>query len=318
MNTPETDPVAPWKYKDKDLVWHYTNGSALKNMLTKHELWASSTAFMNDSGERRIAIDFLKEARRDMGGKFPKTLDSYLEHIGDWNETRRFMGRFHDSSTLRFLLSGAQAGDSLTLWRGYAGTDEVSYAVGLDRRKTLNILAPEGTAPERVMDYNKISPWFDIDYSRDRAVAAAKTAVEEILHTYEKSENEATGLVIAKIEDLTEKLCNEIKHEGFMHEEEARIIARANNSLIRYRPGRFGMIPYVALTGAGDSTHPVSFKPGILPIREICISPGSNQGDAEQGLELFLESSGYGPQYYDLWNDLINPIKIKRSTIPFR
>lgn len=328
MTIEDAPSVAPWKYEPKDLVWHYTNGPALMNMLTNHELWASSTAFMNDAGERRLAITYLKEARKKMGDAFPRILDSYLENVGDWNDNHRFLGRYYDSANLRFLLSGAKTGDSLTLWRGYAGTDELTYAVGLDRRELLKILAPPEIDGVRSSRSNHINQWFNIDYSASRAKAAAKAAVNEILDTYkaaaaapsEQEHHELTGEVFNKIDDLTEKLRNTIKHEGFIHEEEVRIIAKVENSLIRYRPGRFGMVPYVALTGSTGSgdPNPVAFKPNPLPLREITISPGSYQADAEHSLSLFLDSAGYGPAFYEPYQDLINEVKIRRSAIPFR
>lgn len=33
------------------LVWHYTDGAALMNILARNELWAGSAAFMNDTNE---------------------------------------------------------------------------------------------------------------------------------------------------------------------------------------------------------------------------------------------------------------------------
>ncbi|MFJ5963069.1 hypothetical protein [Pseudarthrobacter oxydans] len=41
-------------FNENDLVWHYTSGSALQNIISKSELWASNTAFMNDTHERRL------------------------------------------------------------------------------------------------------------------------------------------------------------------------------------------------------------------------------------------------------------------------
>lgn len=313
--------MAKWKYEAQDLVWHYTNGAALQNMLTKHELWASSTASMNDAGESRIAIHRLRTARANMGDKFPRVLDSYLDRIGNWNEKNRFLERFYDSDNLRFMLSGAKTGDSLTLWRGYAGTGNVAYAVGLDRREMLNILATDHYDPKKVgRPNNKIRPWFDIDYSRSNSEKAAREAVQGILQTYKDTDNDADWEVVEKIGELTEKLRDEIKHEGFIHEEEVRIMAKVHRDLIRFRPGRSGMVPYIALTGpGGPMVHGrVTEQPRKLPIREIFISPGNYQSDAEQSLALFLDSTGYGPEYCEPRQGLINNIVIKRSTIPFR
>lgn len=316
MNTTKT-----WTHEATDLVWHYTNGPALQNMLTNHELWASSTAFMNDAGESRLAVQYLKEERAKMGRKFPKILDSYLDNVGNWDEDGRSHASFYNSSNLRFLLSAAKSGDSLTLWRGYAGTGDVAYAVGLDRREMLNILATDHYDPKSVgKNTGKLRQWFDIDYSRSNAQKAAKDAVEEIILTYKGAENDARGDVIEKIDELTEKLRDEIKHEGFVHEEEVRIMAKVHHDLIRYRPGRFGMVPYIALTGPGGSLvhEHVTNQRRKLPIREIYISPGIYQSDAEQSLSLFLDSTGYGPDYDANLAGLVNEVEIRRSPIPFR
>ena len=52
---PMSNSKAGWASNDDVLVCHYTNGAALQNIIRQKELWASNTAFMNDTYERRLA-----------------------------------------------------------------------------------------------------------------------------------------------------------------------------------------------------------------------------------------------------------------------
>jgi len=310
----------PWKYEQSDLVWHYTSGSALKNILTNHELWASNTAFMNDTGERRLADKYLRDAKRRMGDVFPPALDSYLDHVGDWYDNLRFSGPNAPDGT-RYLLSGSHSGDSLTMWRGYAGTDEVSYAVGLDRREPLKVLAPAHVQRRRLARNNHVKGWLDVSYDPQRAKKRAKIAVREILDTYTVSagaKDHGDADVFRKIEEVTEELRDETKHEGFRHEEESRIIVKAEQQLARYRPGKLGMIPYISLTGTDGSPYQVVHNATRLPIREIYISPGRDRFYAARSLGFLLDASGYGGTYYEAGHRLINEVEIRISNTPFR
>ncbi len=311
---------------DDGLVWHYTNGSALQSILLKNELWASNTAFMNDIHERRLANKYLIQAKEKLGDVFPEELDFYLDHIADLYDRMRY--RSDTSDGTRYLLSASKSGDSLTMWRGYAGTEEVSYAIGLDRRKPLKILRPQpgehghywttGTAD--------VSSWLDVIYDRSVSELKAARAIGAILKAYmgpsEDGEpaNLRRGGVIAAIEETTESLRNETKHHGFAHEEEARIIVNASGDLTRYRPGRLGMVPYVALTGGdGANDHQtVADKPNLLPIRKIRISPGPDRFYALRSLRALLGATGYGGKYNEELHHVDDEIDIDASQIPFR
>lgn len=303
------DPV----YEAGDLVWHYTNAAALQNILTKHELWASDTAFMNDSLEGHLGSKFLKEAKEAMGQDFPKNLNSYVDEVGNWNGTA-----YTDYRDGRFLLSGSSAGDSLTNWRGYAGTGELSYSIALDNRDCLSVLAPEVSGKSGTPNYNaSIEGWFPVKYNREYAKDEATKAIKEIIEEFSSGSENAPGEVISKIGETTERLRNTVKHHGFIHEEELRTIVKASHELFRFRAGPWGMVPYVALTGSGDSNNNVAVAPSRLPIREIRISPGSHRKNAVESLNMLLDNTGYGGRHAysvgERWG-----VKVSLSEVPFR
>ncbi|SDP65046.1 hypothetical protein SAMN04487914_12341 [Arthrobacter sp. ok909] len=309
---------------DDGLVWHYTNGSALQSILLKNELWASNTAFMNDIHERRLADKYLIQAREKIGDDFPAELDLYLDHIGDLHDRMRYRSDTADGT--RYLLSASRCGDSLTMWRGYAGTEEVSYAIGLDRNEPLKILRPQPGEHGYYWSTGKadVSAWLDVIYEQRASELGAEQAIETILKAYMALSRDGgpqnLKKVIAAIEETTESLRNQTKHPGFVHEEEARIIVNASGDLTRYRSGRLGMIPYVALTGGcdGDANLTVVDKPNLLPIRKIRISPGPDRFYALRSLQALLGAHGYGGTYNEEFQRIEDEIEIETSHIPFR
>lgn len=108
-----------------------------------------------------------------------------------------------------------------------------------------------------------------------------------------------------------------IKHAGFTDERETRHCTvlyrdhadpgRVPAGMIRYRPTRYGMAPYLCLTGqrpgGADAVTPTAAP---LPIRAVAISPSANGGSATASLRDMLGASGY------------RDVPVLRSSIPFR
>lgn len=308
---------------DDNLVWHYTSGAALKEIVTKHELWASNTAFMNDSRERRLADEYLVKAKNDLGKDFPKMLDSYIDHVGDWYDNLRFSSP-HAPDGTRYLLSASKRGDSLTMWRGYAGTDEVSYAIGIDPTAPLSILAPPTNKQMNHRRKSEISHWFDVNYNPEDAERLAKEAVDRMVGHYRapaatrEELEENISNVFDSIDEVTEPLRNTTKHQGFVHEEEVRIIVDADRSLTRYHSGRLGMVPYVVLTGSDDSSSPIVTSANKLPIRKIRMSPGPDRFFAIRSLVELLHANGYNYGHDQSAGGYSYDVEVLASEIPFR
>lgn len=295
------------------LSWHYTNGHALNDILRKHELWASDADFMNDREERRLADRYLLGARRASGLRMPLELDD-----GEvWGSEVMF-----GSEKPRFLLSASMHGDSLTMWRGYAGTKNISYAIGLDSKASLHVLDPQ---PESLVDEYPSSPWapgfkaahvsnwIDVTYSAGKAKELALMAVREIAGVFSehlKGDAVDAGEVASVAWESTENLRNTIKHHGFADERETRMMASVDKSLVRYRPGKWGMVPFVALTGALEqfNTTQIAPAPAPLPIKAVRVSPTpfTERAAAVKSLESLLKACGYPD------------VQVDASDIPYR
>lgn len=296
------------------LIWHYTNGQVLGNVLGKHELWASSTEFMNDREERRLADRYLVQARDAAHLRMPLDLDE-----GEAWASDIVLG----AENPRFLLSASLHGDSLTMWRGYAGTNSISFAIGLDPEAPLHVLDPE---PHSSLDEYPSSPWdpefkaahvsawFKVTYSVADAEELARQAVEEIARVFsDHLKPDAiydAGDVAAVAWESTENLRNRIKHRGFEDERETRIMASVDKSLMRFRAGKWGMVPYIVMTGAptGSPNVQIAPKPAHLPIKAVRISPtpADDRAAAVKSLKALLDSCGY------------SDVQVEASDIPYR
>ncbi len=127
----------------------------------------------------------------------------------------------------------------------------------------------------------------------------------------------------ADITDLVDQLELALlltKHAGFRDQRETRLAttlyteqdARTDSrtsSFVRYRPSRYGIAPYLWLTGAAPNARPgavgtITNSP--LPVRGLAISPSANGAAAEASVASLLTACGYADT------------PVRRSSIPFR
>ncbi|ASN20124.1 hypothetical protein [Arthrobacter sp. YN] len=320
------------------LVWHYTNGAALMNILEKNELWASSAAFMNDANELLSGSlqlrQYFEEQRSSLPSQTVRDLEAYIP------DTRN---RDRDS----FVLSASSDGDSLTLWRNY-GREHVSFAVGLDESVPLvpiagcldnqhpnpspgyydgmyevdvdgSVLEHPNGAPVVVDDPDRVliecSVWKSVVYDRDdqkqligKVFNNLRAGVEERRGRSEESRRTFWLYPYLMNEDL-----EIVKNVGFQDEREKRVVVWLNPDwkFVFHRTGPFGLVPYVKLTSLeGAETEPYETDyvtaPGRLPIREIRVGPTPYGAGAVRSLKQMLDFQGF------------HDVTVSYSEIPFR
>lgn len=290
---------------EANLVWHYTNGAGLQGILESNTLWATSSAFMNDGLENTYAATILTKAWRDH--PLSTTLPGHFLESAGWLPPSSPTDIW--CSLQWQLLCASTDGDSLTMWRGYAGTGEPAYAIGLDRNSPLGVLAHPQSTNRRPIDIN---PWEEVSYSTDAVEHAATLAMDRLLQVHQSEGAEGMQLGSALIKELgaqTAKLRNLAKHPGFVDEREVRVGFNAPTPC-RFRNTRFGPAPYVPLTGA-SAWGQICTTASSLPIREIRTAPGASHVTAE-GLRAMLEMLGF------VDDDGGWTVKVSQSTIPFR
>lgn len=270
---------------------------------------------MNDSNEMREAIRYLKEARRELRNRLTRAHESLIDEVGDWDRNKVFSTDFRTPQS--FILSASRDGDCLTMWRGYAGTETVSYAIGLDRQSPLGI----STSDDQKKTTELRGPlttigWQDVEYDTEVVEKDARLAIEKMIEEYDRTED--LGEAIRTIDAETQELCQRTKHFGFRDERETRVIFRATSDDWLFRPSRFGMTPYICLTGADNWGDAIS-KPTALPIRAIRVSPGNQGSAALDSVAWLLEANGY--DVLDFEDNEWEPrqvIRIEASVIPYR
>ena len=319
---------------ESGLVWHYTDGAALMNILAKNELWASSAGFMNDTNELLsgsiLLRNYFEEQRAVLAEDVMEGLEKYIPEVKE--RTRH-----------SFVLSASSDGDSLTMWR-YYGRDQVSFAIGLDRSERLVPLArlKVDTHPDPPVGYQ------DDRYERDEngeiitdeggpvviydpdwlviegggwkpVVYKPKEQAKIIADTFEELRkgvvrpSEPGKLTIWLFPYLMNESLDLIKNAGFLDEREERITIWPNPDwkFVFHRPGPFGLVPYVKLTSLGGDNDDVNEErfataPGRLPIREIRIGPTPYSSEAIASLKQLLGFHG------------LHDVEVSYSEIPFR
>ncbi|MFW0770872.1 hypothetical protein ACLRGH_12700 [Arthrobacter koreensis] len=320
------------------LVWHYTDGAALMNILAKNELWAGSAAFMNDTNELLSGSIQLRKHFEDQRAALPEDVIEGLEE---------YIPEVRERSRHSFVLSASSDGDSLTMWR-YYGRDQVSFAVGLDRNKPLVPLArlkeeihpnppagyfddmydkeedgqiasyPDGS-PVVVFDPDSImiegGEWKPVVYDPAQQAEIIVGIFENLRKGVEKriTSSEPGRFRLWLFPFLMNESLDLIKNAGFLDEREERITIWPNPDwkFVFHRPGPFGLVPYVKLTSLGGGNDDVNgnrfaTEPGRLPIREIRIGPTPYSSEAVASLRQLLDFHG------------LHDVAVSYSEIPFR
>lgn len=315
-------------------AWHYTTAAGLISIVTTHRLWATSAAFMNDRDEIRTgrqALQAALEARRH-------TLEQWqleqLERMGISEE-----GKPHKI----FLLSAALEGDLLTLWRSYGGGVEAEYAIDLDPsirllpvRQSEADRHPEPAPPgwyedaydlgddgQQILTYDPDGVhtagliWAPVQYLDD-ASAAADAELDELLDGLREPSADDRWSQFALM--LSDYLIGPdptvlFKSPGFQDEQEIRATWSVDPwwRFVKYRPGRFGITPYIEVAASTRNQDDPRHVRGVgvgkiarLPIRSICIGPTRAAEETKRSLRAFLNAYGYGE------------VEILQSSTPYR
>jgi hypothetical protein len=275
---------------------------------------------MNDADEMRSGAKAFTDY---LEAKKPTLSEDEIKHI-------EFTGITNGTGVFKnFLLSAALDPDSLTLWRNY-GVSEVAYSIELDA--SVKLLPLEGRKGDRHPNppagyYDRgtdtdqqgnefpIEPdpdtiycmggeWRKVSYISGSGDPKIEKEFESILRTYRKKR---TGVLWIPAFMLSNSPLDFFKDDGFRDEREIRSVYWVNPwwKFVHFRPSRFGVVPYVELTGPGTSTKDHATEPSELPIRAITIGPNA-PADSDEALKNLLEISGYPS------------VEVKKSRTPYR
>lgn len=313
-----------------DLVWHYTDTSALISILTTHRLRASSAAYMNDANEMVTHQLAMKSAYQRIRESLASEEQELLDRRYDSDAGHR---NVHEN----YLVSASENGDLLTLWRNYGGSG--AFSIGLDpsvrlrpvlqRTEDKHPFPPNGyyedaedftEEGESFLAYDPDDPrtlggtWRRVNYvSRDGLESHEEQLRRDASFLVGRKHNPEKFRYVVDFTYLDpDNAPNLEKDDAFSDEKEVRIIVSATPDwkFVKYRSGPFGLTPYVDLaamektqTVHGDTT----LIPAFLPIRRITLGPSHRGSEREQrSLRALLDANGY------------RDVEVDISEIPYR
>jgi hypothetical protein len=286
------------------LLFHYTSQEGFLGILKDRKIWASHIRYLNDTKEYYAGRSLIKSVLLLM-----KELDQADEETAKIvEETLEIFDGFDIYVT---SFSKAEDGDSLNLWRAYAHTPP-GYSIGF-RAETLSkfirstrtekhVPRPEMTGlfgvlyvPELGKDYQirqdliwlaqllraiilrlketDINAFFKNESYRGLPVAEITSVLKQSLDVYKKS-----AIILSILLPL-------LKHEGFIAEQEQRIVKIRvadddfeHCSDLEFHRGNSSIIPHLQ----------VDLPPGDLGIEKIVVGPCPDPVWAVRAVEMLL------------------------------
>jgi len=255
---------------DKMNFGHYTSQAGLLGIVGTETLWATNIKFLNDEYEFQHAIDLIKEIiptsniksdHRDHG--------IYKDFITSLEKQLKSLNNYRSESI--FTLSFSEETDLLSQWRGYC-PDNNGYCLIL---KIDEILENAKSMYDNVHLVKCI-------YDKETKETQIKDTLNEFWSSYIKSDDKKERKnIIEKLSTEIMLLASYFKHPSFSEEKEHRIVVildYAPDHDLKFREGKFSIIPYLELTAPRKC------------IDTICIGPTSNKTLSRRALETFLDT----------------------------
>jgi hypothetical protein len=277
------------------ILYHYSSLEGLIGIIESKSIWATNILYLNDASELNYAKGLFRNQVNHFERK--KENEDYLIH-------RNFKTLIEDmeNSTSKdtyafFVCSFSEENDLLSQWRGYSPKGiglSLGFKLG-DLRKSVERYAFSirpciYNKNEQLNEINKLIEKNFIDFTNEK---------RQYQHDMYRIILNKSGLVFY-VEFL--RLAPSIKHPKFIEEQEWRIVARVDTKdqieMIRYRPGKSMIIPYIEI--------PLPRGEDNLIINKIVVGPTHDPELAKDAVEMLLKSKK------------VKFDEIEVSTIPYR
>ena len=276
---------------DKLNFGHYTSQSGLLGIVGSETIWATNIKFLNDEYEFQHALDLIKSIIPTSNIKTGhRDLDIYNKYVKDIEKQLRSLNDYGTESI--FTLSFSEETDLLSQWRGYC-PDNNGYCL---------ILKVNDIFKNSKMIYNNVHLVECIYDQKTKENQIKDTLNDFWLRYIKKSEGKERKIIIEELSAKIMLLASYFKHTSFSEEKEHRIIIildYAPDNDLKFREGRFSLIPYLELPSPKSC------------IDKICIGPTSNKNLSKRALEAFLDNK------YELPVVMSN-LEILHSKTPYR
>ena len=211
-------------------LYHYTDANGLLGILQEKELWASNALYLNDAREVAHGMNLLSEEIKGLlsvAVSLPKELKEAIE---DWQESSR------DAVGGPLVISFSEHPDQLSQWRAYCrggsgfsigfGLGDLEYASSASQFRLVKCVYAPSEQAELI---GAVVRYLRLGFHHKKAFKLG------FLAFYQRLAQKAFAVLLA------------LKHEGFREEQEWRLISLDSQLPLRFRPGRFGIVPYCAV-----------------------------------------------------------------------
>lgn len=272
-------------------IFHYTDAGAAISIIEKGQLWATAVAHMNDSAEVEFGLDFVQRLLEREPSLLPSLeLGVLRERL---TELRRDRGLWEHL----FVACASLADDAVSQWVGYgrAGGYALGFTVKVGR--PWGVAPPEGWAAggemggdevllsqlqEKVLD----GVWRPVVYDERCQLNYARDYLPKVASAMKIF----SGAAVTRVADsMLLRLAATLKNAAYASEEEVRCIIseEPNRRRVKFRPGGFGVTPYVEISPRGTSGKSVP-----VALDEVVVGPSAFAPAAKAGISRLLQSQG--------------------------
>lgn len=283
-----------------EILYHYTNGSALDSIIQHEQLWGSDPLYLNDAQELRRGKERLEHqigpgasALARLAYVTSKSDGVYDgSQAGLWQEALDFVARadtFRQGDPHVYVTCFCSDGDLLSQWRGYGNG---GYAIGFDR-KSLEECDPVGIVSPAPGEFNAATRTHLIAVAYEDEEVERRVTSSNVM----ESTHSATYRHPAALWRCLEILAS-FKDPGFREENEWRLMyVKPHNQLngpnVKFRQGQSSLVPYIEYAVR---------RPAI---RRIVVGPGGNMELREMAIRRMLD-------VYEVEADVVT------SRVPYR
>lgn len=269
-----------------ELLFHYTSAEScfliIQTPMMSHKgprIWASCALGMNDAKEIRYGMDLVHE----VASQFVPKAEMDLSFAAHWKHGEYARLSFLENTCVACFCDGS---DLLSQWRAY-GRNGTGYCLGF-RRNPLSAAGSEAGF--------QLVP---IIYNREQQIKKIRTLFEEAQTILEQDHPKPEWKLWRTAINIAIDFSLAFKHASFSEEREWRLIA-TNPRALQFRPGRWGVIPYVEIQLPQKS------------LAEIWQGPTLDHDLTRRTLEMYLVRT------YGIDHAGESKVQIRKSEIAFR
>ena len=262
-------------------LYHYTSLAGLLEIVEEQVLWASNAHYLSDMKEIQHAEDFLVAEIMEVLARAVPFEAEVLTQLRHWL-TDRGLTRHQ-----LYLCSFTEEGNLLSQWRGYT-PHGLGVSLGFPAEDIVRLADAQG--------YRLVKCVYDAGRQRqmigriiDAIFAAARDGAD-------RPARDAKPDYYPVFENFTDDLLllsAVLKHWSFREEREWRVIspvfADLSGAGVKYRVGRFTLIPYREFCIATEAGRPIA-------IDEVIVGPSSSLALSMASIPQYLASRGVRPR----------------------